>query len=88
MRKEYMLSTMDNPYNPFQQFDEWNAWDMAAGYHTLSYLARIIITSDDLSEGDERVALEDAINEIVEEDLLGVHIRVTAETSAPMMIAS
>lgn len=63
---EHMLTTVDNPFNPTTQFDEWNTWDTAAGYHTLSYLARITITSDELSEADQSQALEAAMDEILE----------------------
>ncbi len=43
-----MLTTLDNPFDPFSQFDEWYAWDERAGYHTTSFLARIVKTSDDI----------------------------------------
>lgn len=85
---EHMLSTVDNPYNPFYQFDEWLQWDIEKGYNTLSYLARILITSDDLSESDESIALEYAINEIVQENVFGVHIRVTAEDEVPRKVVA
>lgn len=77
---ETMLSTVDNPYNPFTHFDEWNQWDQVAGYHTLAFLARIINTSDDLSEADQNQALELAIDEIIEENVLGLYIRVEPST--------
>lgn len=71
-RPEYMLTTVDNPFDPFTQWDEWFAWDMNAGYHTPGLLARITRTSHDLSEGDEYMAVQDAIDEIVRENVLGV----------------
>jgi hypothetical protein len=73
---DYMLSTEDNPYNPFTHFDEWNAWDVRAGYHTTSYLARIIITSDQLSEADQDQAYHDAVDEILSENIRGIYMRV------------
>lgn len=75
---EHMLSTVDNPFNPHLQFDEWNAWDMRAGYHSMAFLGRIAVTSDDLSPTDESQAIEDAIDEIVRENVLGLYIKVTA----------
>lgn len=80
---QYMLSTVDNPYNPFRQFDKWMQWDVTAGYDTAGYLARIINTSDDLSEADEERVLDNAIDEIIRENLYGVHIKVTADDVAP-----
>ncbi len=55
---EYMLSTLDNPFNPFHQFNEWYAWDTRKGYHTLGYLARIAVVSDDLSDADQEQAIK------------------------------
>lgn len=74
---EHMLSTDDNPWNPFTHFDEWNAWDIRAGYHTIAFLGRIVVTSDDLSEADQSLAIENAIDEIVAENVNGRYIRVT-----------
>ena len=75
-RPEYMLTTVDNPYDPFNQWDEWFAWDMHAGYHTPGLLARVTRTSDDLSEADQARAIQDAIDEIVRENVLGVFRKV------------
>lgn len=69
---EYMLTTMDNPYDPFTQWDEWFAWDMNAGYHTPGLLARVARLGDDLPEGDQHLAIQQAIDEIVRENVLGV----------------
>jgi hypothetical protein len=75
-RPEYMLTTFDNPFDPFTQYDEWYAWDMNAGYHTPGLLARIAKTSDELSEADQHLAIQQAIDEIVRENVLGVHKKV------------
>lgn len=77
---EHMLSTVDNPYHPFTHFDEWNAWDMRAGYNTLSFLARITVSSHDLSPADESAAIEDAIDEIVQENVLGLYIKMSKDS--------
>jgi hypothetical protein len=71
-----MLSTSDNPYNPHTEFDQWNNWDIQSGYHTLSYQARICKTSDELSELDESQAIDIAIQEILDENITGMYIRV------------
>jgi hypothetical protein len=73
---EHMLTTVDNPFNPFTQFDEWYQFDRAAGYNTPSFLARIVKTSDELSEADQSLAIEDAIDEIVTENVLGIYRKV------------
>ena len=74
-----MLTTLDNPYNPFTQFDEWYEFDIEKGYNTLGYLARIVKTSDDLSEEDESLAIEEGIDEIVKLNLLGIYVKVTED---------
>jgi hypothetical protein len=75
-RSEYMLTTVDNPYDPWTQWDEWFAWDQNAGYHTPGLLARIAQGSADLSEADEQLAIQQAIEEIVQENVLGVFRKV------------
>lgn len=76
---EHMLTTVDNPYDPFTEFDQWRNFDESSGYHTLPLLGRVVITSDDLSEADQSFAIEEAIDEIVRENVSGVHRKVTAE---------
>lgn len=75
-RPEYMLTTVDNPFDPFTQWDEWYAWDLHAGYHTPGLLDRVARTSDELSEADQFLAVQQAIDEIVRENVLGVHRKV------------
>lgn len=76
---EHMLTTVDNPYDPFTQFDDWYSWDEAAGYHTMSFLARIVKTSEVLSEPDQDLAMEQAIEEIARENVLGLYRRVVKQ---------
>lgn len=79
---QYMVTTTDNPYNYFTQFDEWLAFDTRKGYHTLSFLARIVRTSDELSEADQEAAFDDAVNEIVEHNVLGIYRKVENTTES------
>lgn len=72
-----MLTTIDNPYDPFTQFDEWFAFDELKGYHSCSYLARIAKSSDELSEEEQSLAIEQAIDEIVQMNVLGIYKKVT-----------
>src|SRR5512135_2602763 len=75
-----MLTTLDNPYSPFTQFDEWYEFDTEKGYDTCNYLARVAKTSDDLSDEDEALAIEQAIDEIVKLNVLGIYIKVKPNT--------
>ncbi len=74
-----MLTTVDNPHSPFDDFGAWYAYDVSSGYHTSSYLARIVKLSDQLSEADEDLAVEQAIDEIVKENVSGIYRKVTQE---------
>lgn len=78
---EHMLTTVDNPFDPFTQFDEWNAWDEQQGYFTTAFLARVVRISHELSEADYDVAVEQAIDEIVKENVLGLYRKVSAESA-------
>lgn len=74
---EYMLTTVDNPFNPFDHFNEWLAFDEAHGYRSTALLARIVKTSDELSEPDQLLAIESAIDEIVKENVSGMHRKIS-----------
>ena len=79
---EYMLTTVDNPYNPFTEFNEWLAFDNRAKHYTLSYLARIVKTSVELSEPDHDLAIQQGIDEIVEQNVSGIYRKVPNPDSA------
>ena len=51
-----MITTFDNPYSPSEEFDEWYTYDEGHGYHTLSRLACMVVSSSEYT--DDR-ALED-----------------------------
>jgi hypothetical protein len=74
---EYMLTTVDNPFDPFTQFDEWMAYDVMMGYNTAAFLARVARVSDDLSEPDQQLAISLAIEEICEENVSGMWRKVS-----------
>lgn len=73
-----MLTTIDNPFDPFTQFDEWLQYDQSSGYYTVEFLARVTITSVELSETDQELAMEIAIEEIVRENVNGMYKKVPA----------
>lgn len=76
--EEYMLTTVDNPYDPFTQFKAWYTFDVRHGYNTSALLGRIVKTSDELSEADQAVAINNAIDEIVEINVTGMYRKVTS----------
>jgi hypothetical protein len=74
--EEHMLTTTDNPYNPYTEWTQWYQFDESAGYHTTSYLARIVVTSDELSQADQDLAIDTAIDEILKLNILGIYTKV------------
>lgn len=76
-----MLTTIDNPYDPYTHFDEWYTYDITKGYDTCGYLARIVKTSDELSEADQEVALDQAKQEIISMNILGIYKLVSPSSS-------
>ena len=79
MSRIAMLSTVDNPYNPITQFDLWYGFDVTHGRNTSGYVARFALTSDALSEKENQEAIEEAIDEIVARNPLGIYKKVVAE---------
>ena len=74
---EYMLTTVDNPFDPFTMFDEWYEYDARMGYHTSAFLDRVAKVSDDISEPDKTLAIQNAIEEIVIENVSGMWRKVS-----------
>jgi len=77
----YMLTTVDNPFDPFTRFDEWHAYDVQMGYNSAAFLARITQSSSDLSEADQSLAIQNAIDEIVKENVSGMWTKVSRNHS-------
>lgn len=74
---EYMLTTFDNPFDPFTRFDEWYSYDVRLGYNTSAFLDRVAKLSDETSEADQVLAIQDAIDEIVQENVSGMWRKVS-----------
>lgn len=77
--KATMLTTIDNPFDPFTQYKEWNIYDESHGYYSSSYLARIVKTSNELTEETEVLEIERAIDEIIQLNVLGIYKKVTLD---------
>lgn len=80
-----MLSTIDNPYNPFTEFDEWYAFDEIKARQEdrptcCSYLARMFLESDDISDKELEEVTEAVIDDICELNLTGKFVKVTDKT--------
>ena len=78
MESEYMLTTIDNPFNPFTNFDDWYAFDTSKGYNTCAYLDRICNSPENFTEEEENQAINEAIDEIVKMNILGIYVKINA----------
>lgn len=76
--QEYMLTTVDNPFNPHTQFDEWFAFDEQQGYHTSSFLARMVKSSNELPDALQVSEIDAVIDEIVRLNPSGMYRKVAA----------
>lgn len=82
METSCALTTFDNPFNPFEQFTSWFLFDVEKGYNSCSYLARIARTSDQLSEEENELEIERAIDEIIKYDFMNVYRKIKRNASA------
>lgn len=80
MASKCMLTTVDNPFDPFEQFTSWFMFDEEKGYHTCSYLGRIARTSDQLSEEENELENERAIDEILKYDFRNIYKKIVQKT--------
>lgn len=79
MQSRCMLTTFDNPYDPFEQFTSWFLFDVEKGYNSCAYLGRIARTSDQLSEEENDLEVERAIDEIIKYDFRNIYKKVTRQ---------
>lgn len=82
--KDYLLTTIDNPYNPWTNWDQWYDYDQRMGYCTCSYMARLMSTSDAMSDEECDREYEFAMNEITKYDVLGLYAKIKKNDQTPM----
>lgn len=71
-----MLTTYDNPYDPFEQFQSWFLFDVEKGYNSCAYLGRIARTSEQLSDEENNIIIEEAIDDIIKYDFMNIYKKV------------
>lgn len=76
MARRCRLTTFDNPYDPFTQFDQWFLFDVTKGHNTCDYLGRIARTSEQLSQEENDLEVERAIDEIIGLDFMNKYKKV------------
>lgn len=79
MAREVMLTTVDNPYNPFDDFTSWLMYDIEKGYDTNGKLARIAELKDEMTEEEQNIEIERAIDRIIEIDPTDLFKKIVRE---------
>lgn len=77
--KRARITTIDNPYNPQTEFVPWFLFDVNSGYNTCDYLSRIAKTSDQLSDEENEIENERAIDEIIQYDFQNIYKKIYVE---------
>ena len=72
------ITTIDNPYDPQVDFEQWYMWDVTNGYNTCALLGRIAKTSEQLSDEENEIESERAIDEIIKYDFQNIYKKVYA----------
>ena len=79
MLKQCALTTFDNPFDPLEQFDSWFMFDVEKGYYSCSRLARIMHTSEQMTDEEIMIETERAIDQIIEYDFTNTYKKVSRE---------
>lgn len=79
MEQNYLLTTIDNPYNPFVDFTSWYMFDCEKGYNTSSRLARIANIGSEMTQKEIDEETDRAMNLIVKYDFDDKYIKGTEE---------
>lgn len=77
--KQYLLTTVDNPYHPIDQYDEWRQFDMEHGYYTEQRLAKVAATSYSLTDLENQRNINAAIDDFIRLDELNIWKRLVVD---------
>lgn len=84
MSDEFLLTTIDNPYNPFKDYEAWLSWDMKAGYDTSGFLARMAAYSSALSDAEQEENIQATMREIVANNVTGMYALIRENDKTPL----
>jgi hypothetical protein len=93
METEYMLSTIENPFDYFTDFRRWRMFDIEQSQRQnyplcCEFLARVANISDDMTEKEKDEEIERAIDEIILYDFRNIYKKIsrTTEIVEPMTV--
>lgn len=78
---DFIVTTLDNPWNPFTQWDEWLAFDQACGYDTNGTVARFVYSGNNLTEGQNTDLYEEGVQRLMDVDPFCRWIKVTKKNA-------
>ena len=79
METEFMLTTIDNPFDYFEDFRSWYRFDIEKEYNCCGLLARIANLEDDMTQKERDAEIERAIDTIILHDFRGIYKKVSKE---------
>jgi hypothetical protein len=84
---DFMLTTVDNPYNPFDQFENWLMFDKEKGYDTCERLMRVAdqYLFEGMSQQEYDAAVDRAMMDLIDIDILNVFVRGTRDSIQAMI---
>ena len=66
-KKDFWITTDDNPFDPFTQFDDWYDWDLKMGYDICGKIARFAPTSaENLTDYENNELIDEAIHKVMD----------------------
>lgn len=74
--KQARITTFDNPYDPQEDFSKWFLFDVTNSYNTCALLSRISKTSDQLSDEENEIENERAIDDIIKYDFQNIYKKI------------
>lgn len=82
MEKNFMLTTLDNPFDPFNDFKEWYMFDCEKNHNTSARLARIANINAEMSQKEVDDEMDRAMDLIIKYDFEDKYIKVQEKQTA------
>lgn len=79
METEFMLTTVDNPFDYFEDFRSWYRYDIEKEYNCCGLLARFADIKEDMTQKEKDAEIERAIDQILLYDFRGIYKKVKKE---------
>ena len=68
INNDYLLTTIDNPFDPFKDFSLWDSFDREKGHFTCDLIARLSQISDDMTQVEEDAEYDRVVDFIMYHD--------------------